>query len=437
MLEEIIHSQDMEPYQVSFDEGETIFLEGDVSKALYILISGRVEIYKGDMRLTETADTGAILGEMSYLMDSPRTATLKAGSPVEALRIPSRDLPEFLTRYPAVSLTISKILAHRLSETSHVLHGLREFSDHLPDAVLVTDRQGCILSWNEAARRLYGRDWDQMRERSVEEIFEDPEAFKSYLDLMQNGPTAAREEPVFVIQHPQKGRRWVSVNMTVLYDAHRNFQGVVAIGRDVTEFQRLQRRHRRTRYWIGAILALLVLLAGATIYGYPYFSKGYHAVQIVKHELRDQMAKDFLLLKSLLAQPLSHMDRPACEAVMRKFFKVQAASELPYLGLLVLDNDKRVFAAYSPHGDLSRVIGTTYKRIKFRGPTESLHKVLTLYRMDRDHPGGYRGVEVAFSLGGLAGEEGWLVFQINPKMLSQVYQLDEQALENFYFAEPQ
>ena len=40
MLEEIIHNPSLRRYLVTFEKGTTIFLEGDASQDLYILVSG-------------------------------------------------------------------------------------------------------------------------------------------------------------------------------------------------------------------------------------------------------------------------------------------------------------------------------------------------------------------------------------------------------------
>ncbi|NIV69204.1 MAG: PAS domain-containing protein, partial [Phycisphaerae bacterium] len=56
-----------------------------------------------------------------------------------------------------------------------MLYGLKEVSDQLPDAVIVTDKAGRILVWNAAAERVYGRDWPQMRNAKIDEIYVKPE----------------------------------------------------------------------------------------------------------------------------------------------------------------------------------------------------------------------------------------------------------------------
>ena len=56
MLEEIINDPAMEKYLFTFRKGEILCMEGDASKDLYILVSGKVEILKGQQRIAEIAE---------------------------------------------------------------------------------------------------------------------------------------------------------------------------------------------------------------------------------------------------------------------------------------------------------------------------------------------------------------------------------------------
>ncbi|MEE8381541.1 MAG: PAS domain-containing protein [Thermodesulfobacteriota bacterium] len=66
-----------------------------------------------------------------------------------------------------------------MKEASKVIYGLKEFYDQLPDAVILTDKEGRIIAWNTAAEKLYGRTWNQMRYKSAEDIYEEPEVWSS------------------------------------------------------------------------------------------------------------------------------------------------------------------------------------------------------------------------------------------------------------------
>ena len=51
---DIINQPDMQQYAKTFAAGETLFLQGDHSQDMYILISGKLDVYKGDKKIAET-----------------------------------------------------------------------------------------------------------------------------------------------------------------------------------------------------------------------------------------------------------------------------------------------------------------------------------------------------------------------------------------------
>ncbi|HEX9909605.1 MAG TPA: cyclic nucleotide-binding domain-containing protein, partial [Desulfatiglandales bacterium] len=73
MLDEIIHNKDLEKYLKTYQKGDTIFREGDESQDLYLLVSGHLEILKGDKKIAEITEQGALFGELSSLLGAKRT----------------------------------------------------------------------------------------------------------------------------------------------------------------------------------------------------------------------------------------------------------------------------------------------------------------------------------------------------------------------------
>jgi PAS domain S-box-containing protein len=232
MLEQIIGNSDLKKYLTTFGTGEMMLVEGDDSQDLYILVSGELDVLKGNKKMWEIAEPGSIFGEMSFLMGTKRTATVKAKNDVEAICIPKKQVTTFLNEFPDVARDIAKLLAKRLGEASQVVYGLKEFCDQLPDAVLLIDKDGNIFSWNTAAENLYGRNWDQTSNKSVEDIYEEPQAYRDFLDEVRARYSV--REKILKIKHPEQGTRFVSTSTTVLYDGHHNFRGVLSLGRDVT-----------------------------------------------------------------------------------------------------------------------------------------------------------------------------------------------------------
>ena len=53
MIDQIINNPELEKYAANIRAGQTIFLEGDESQDLYILVSGKVDIIKGNTKIAE------------------------------------------------------------------------------------------------------------------------------------------------------------------------------------------------------------------------------------------------------------------------------------------------------------------------------------------------------------------------------------------------
>jgi PAS domain S-box-containing protein len=435
-INEIVCHTDVAKYRFSFRPGQTIFLEGDDSQDLYILVSGRIAIFKGDHQIREIWKEGSVFGEVSFFLGDRRSASVKAITDVEVICIPKEKITLFLGDCPAVGPEIIRHLSQWLNETTQMLHGLKELCDQLPDAVVMTDKTGRILVWNSAAERLYGRDWSQMREIHVDEIYLKPEEYKQFLREVQNLYSA--REKIFDIKHPKKGIRCISTSFTVLYDGHHNFQGVLSLGRDVTAAKKLEKKYKRLFTWLVSASILSCLLMAAIFFGYPYYSKGHQASNLRQNEFSNLMAKDYYLLNSWLAGPLDSQNKEAIRRVMQQFFKIQHMSAIPYTGLVLLDKDKTVICAYSTQtdGPAGSGIGSSYAAIEFQGKEDSLHRVLIVYRTEEDHPMGKKNIEIAFKLYKGKAFRGWLVFQMDMDSLTKTYGLDDSNIINLHFDEP-
>ena len=435
-IDEIISNPDLAKYRTAFTSGQTIFLEGDDSQDLYILLDGQVEIFKGDQKIRDITEEGSVFGEVSFFLGEKRTASVRARSEVEVICIPKEEITIFLKECPTAGPEIIRHLSQWLNETTQILYGLKEVCDQLPDAVIMTDKQGRILVWNSAAEKLYGRDWPQMRNTNVDEIYADPEAYKSFLKEVQNHYSAT--ERVFDIKHPQKGLRCISTSFTVLYDGHHNFQGVLSLGRDVTATRRLEKKYKRAFIWLISALILIGILTATIFWGYPYYSKGHLAVDLGQKELRNILAKDYFLLNSWLADHLGSQNREAINQVMQRFFNIQQTAAIPYTGLVLLDTDRKVVSAYSTKADVSTddMTGSSYAAIEFQGSEDSLHKVLTVYRTEKDHPMGKKGIEIAFELYKDKKFMGWLIFQMDMDSLTDTYGIDLKNLKQLQFDKP-
>jgi hypothetical protein len=173
-------------------------------------------------------------------------------------------------------------------------------------------------------------------------------------------------------------------------------------------------------------------------YFYPDFVKHQLPLDEKQHELRNQMAKDYLFLKSMLAEPFQEKGRGKIFEIMKEFFAVQEADTTLYTGLVLLDKNRKVYSAYSRDTGASTAtkVGSSYGGISFKGDKDSIYRVLSLYRVDEDHPMGRPGIEVAFEMKIGNRPLGWLVFQMDTEMLQKKYGLDDKGLKRFRFTGP-
>jgi CRP-like cAMP-binding protein len=95
-----------------FASGEAIVTRGSDDPGLYILLSGSASVEAGGR--THTLRPGDFVGEMALLAGRPRTATVVAVDPVEALVITTMYFRPFLIANPSVAVHLLEVVAERL-----------------------------------------------------------------------------------------------------------------------------------------------------------------------------------------------------------------------------------------------------------------------------------------------------------------------------------
>jgi CRP/FNR family transcriptional regulator, cyclic AMP receptor protein len=112
----------------AFAAAEVVITEGSPSGVLYILASGSVEVVKSDVQITTVSEPGAFFGEMSVLLATPHTATVRALEPSTFHVID--DPLGFLHAHPAGAFELARLLARRLHFVNSYLVDLkRQFGD--------------------------------------------------------------------------------------------------------------------------------------------------------------------------------------------------------------------------------------------------------------------------------------------------------------------
>ncbi len=116
----------------SFAAGEVIIAEGTPAGKLFILAEGTVEVAKEEYVINTLSDPGSVFGEISVLLDTVHTATVRTTSPTRFFVVD--DPLEFLRSTPDVALGVARLLAHRLHAMTTYLvdlkHQFEQYTDH-------------------------------------------------------------------------------------------------------------------------------------------------------------------------------------------------------------------------------------------------------------------------------------------------------------------
>lgn len=114
------HDHDADPHLPSirrYARGDVISREGQEDFGWFILRTGRVGVFKGDVQIDRFHEPGMVFGELSGILRRPRTATLVALEPCELIYL-TASLDELIARHPTVVKKIVETLADRLAKTT-------------------------------------------------------------------------------------------------------------------------------------------------------------------------------------------------------------------------------------------------------------------------------------------------------------------------------
>lgn len=102
----------------TYQKGETLFVEGDIGRALFIVVSGSISLTRNKGGTTEAlaeVKPGEIFGEMALLEEMPRTATATASEKTKAYLLYKNKLDALLYEHPRLGVVVTHYLARNLS----------------------------------------------------------------------------------------------------------------------------------------------------------------------------------------------------------------------------------------------------------------------------------------------------------------------------------
>ena len=122
MCEDITMSNDKKQ---RFLPDDYIFKQGEKGDKAYLLLDGRVAIEVNGKKVAEISEM-EIFGEMSLILNKPRTASIKALKPSIVLPINQKILNDLLGECPPVVSSLVKQLAYRLSQCDQEIQNLKK-----------------------------------------------------------------------------------------------------------------------------------------------------------------------------------------------------------------------------------------------------------------------------------------------------------------------
>jgi ATP-binding cassette subfamily B protein len=102
--------------------GDVIIREGEVGDKLYLIDRGQVDVlssnYAGRQRSLAVLGTGDHFGEIALLYDAPRSATIRARTPVVLYSLNKDDFNDLLVSVPGLRERLETIISERAQKTA-------------------------------------------------------------------------------------------------------------------------------------------------------------------------------------------------------------------------------------------------------------------------------------------------------------------------------
>jgi CRP-like cAMP-binding protein len=101
--------------EIDLAKGKILMRQGGEGREFFVLIEGTVDVIQNDKKL-KSLGPGDFFGEIALVAKTPRTATVKATSPLRALVINDRAFRALLEHSPKIQLSVLQALAERVAQ---------------------------------------------------------------------------------------------------------------------------------------------------------------------------------------------------------------------------------------------------------------------------------------------------------------------------------
>jgi CRP-like cAMP-binding protein len=100
--------------EIDLKEGTEMTREGSPGREFFVLLEGTAEVERGGEKVNALGP-GEFFGEIALISEEPRTATVRASSPVRALVVTARSFRRLLDETPEIKTSVMQAMADRLA----------------------------------------------------------------------------------------------------------------------------------------------------------------------------------------------------------------------------------------------------------------------------------------------------------------------------------
>ena len=99
---------------IEYTDKQLVCREGEMSNDLFFILSGRFAVYSNNKLTTVLTPNDLFIGEMAFLLNDRRTATVLAVGKCRLIKIPKADFLGLIRKNPHYGIFLSQMLAKRL-----------------------------------------------------------------------------------------------------------------------------------------------------------------------------------------------------------------------------------------------------------------------------------------------------------------------------------
>jgi predicted acylesterase/phospholipase RssA/CRP-like cAMP-binding protein len=105
--------------RISYAKGQTIFRQGDIGDAMFLVESGQVIVWdEKEAEALAYLGRGSFVGEIALLLAEPRSASLKVALDADLYVLEKRDFDQLINERPAIAIQMTRELSQRLVNTT-------------------------------------------------------------------------------------------------------------------------------------------------------------------------------------------------------------------------------------------------------------------------------------------------------------------------------